>query len=604
MKKTSHIIALVMMTALLSAQEPDTDAVFKKIIREYTLNPDGSQDYHYFRRVRLVTHFSFNRLYGETFIVYNPQYQTLKINKAYTIDSKGQEVPVPENAFNEVLPRFASDAPAFNNLREMVVTHTGLEVGATIVLDYSIHTQPGYFPALMGNEVLCESSTVEDEEFVIRVPADRTLNYRVFNLRTSPDVTEEEGSKVYTFSFRDLLEQSHDPFQPAHDTHLPRLAFSTATLEDACSLLTGQEAFQYRCTESMKKAVAAIREQEKDDRIAAVKIRKLVVNDLNLHPVPPEYTGYTLRTPAEVWESNGGTSLEKCLLMTALLRDAGISAFPVILFPSALFDESMGCLPLASRYLVQVNPREREQLYLSPTELSDQSLVCTMRGEKAVLLDPDRQARIENPEIPGNGVKVTGTFGVAGDMSVKGRLHVEVSGVANPYLDLIADTTAVKRLFNGISSREVISVTLEQCNLTTSVFSCEIECSPPEISRAGFVFVPVPEYSKGSRSWHMDHLLPGRESPLQPPFNIWEEYDITWSLPQGYTAVVPGDETFAENDYGKVSVSVAFQDGKVRVMRLLAVSGDMVPAGDAGQFRELINTWNDSRYREIILVKE
>ena len=43
----------------------------------------------------------------------------------------GKKVKAPENAINEILPAFAAGAPAFNSLREMVITHTALERGAT-----------------------------------------------------------------------------------------------------------------------------------------------------------------------------------------------------------------------------------------------------------------------------------------------------------------------------------------------------------------------------------------------------------------------------------------------------------------------------------------
>ena len=52
----------------------------------------------------------------------------------------------------------------------MVVVHTGLELGATIYLDYSIITKPGYYPALDINERLQETSPVKECKVSISVP--------------------------------------------------------------------------------------------------------------------------------------------------------------------------------------------------------------------------------------------------------------------------------------------------------------------------------------------------------------------------------------------------------------------------------------------------
>jgi hypothetical protein len=122
------IISLIISSCQSNNLEQESDAIYKSIKKIYTLNADGSANYQYQHQLKYITHFSFNRLYGESFIVYNPDQQELKINKAETKMVDGKIVPSPENAFNEILPRFAAGAPPFNHLREMVVTHAVLEL--------------------------------------------------------------------------------------------------------------------------------------------------------------------------------------------------------------------------------------------------------------------------------------------------------------------------------------------------------------------------------------------------------------------------------------------------------------------------------------------
>ena len=120
----------------LTESQKKADAVFRRITKIYTLHPDGSVDYQYKHELDLHSYYAFNRLYGESFIVYNPKYQQLTVNKSVTETAEGKKIPSPENAYNEVLPQFASGAPPFHHLREMVVTHSGLELYSTIHLDY------------------------------------------------------------------------------------------------------------------------------------------------------------------------------------------------------------------------------------------------------------------------------------------------------------------------------------------------------------------------------------------------------------------------------------------------------------------------------------
>ena len=130
----SHFCYIIIVILLISCKQnitqndyPDADAVYLNMTKEYTLNPDGSMDYHYSHQLKLFSYYAFNSRYGETFIVYNPKFQSLKVNKSVTVKENGENIPAPANALNEVLPGFASNAPYYNCLREMVVSHTGLE---------------------------------------------------------------------------------------------------------------------------------------------------------------------------------------------------------------------------------------------------------------------------------------------------------------------------------------------------------------------------------------------------------------------------------------------------------------------------------------------
>lgn len=118
------------------------EARYESVEKYYSFDADDVCEFRCRTALRVNTLAAVNQLCGETFIVYNPQFQRVKINAAYTLSADGStRTDVPENAFNTVLPRCAEDAPAFDFLRELVVTHTALEPGAEIFLDYSIFTR-------------------------------------------------------------------------------------------------------------------------------------------------------------------------------------------------------------------------------------------------------------------------------------------------------------------------------------------------------------------------------------------------------------------------------------------------------------------------------
>jgi hypothetical protein len=66
------------------------DAYYNKITKEYTVYPDGAYDYREVKEITLNTHYAFHRLFGESFIIYNPDYQELQINECYTTMADGK----------------------------------------------------------------------------------------------------------------------------------------------------------------------------------------------------------------------------------------------------------------------------------------------------------------------------------------------------------------------------------------------------------------------------------------------------------------------------------------------------------------------------------
>lgn len=98
---TLLLLCLFALTLPVTARE----AEFKKIKESWTLQADGTQVYRQSKVLTLYTHTVMNRTYGESFITYDPRYQTLQIHESYTRQKDGNIIKTPANALVEVLPR-------------------------------------------------------------------------------------------------------------------------------------------------------------------------------------------------------------------------------------------------------------------------------------------------------------------------------------------------------------------------------------------------------------------------------------------------------------------------------------------------------------------
>ena len=72
MKNTYYYIVTLAMLILAFPVKAASEAEFGKLSKAYTLHADGSQEMRVQKELTLFTHAAMNRVYGESFIIYNP----------------------------------------------------------------------------------------------------------------------------------------------------------------------------------------------------------------------------------------------------------------------------------------------------------------------------------------------------------------------------------------------------------------------------------------------------------------------------------------------------------------------------------------------------
>lgn len=338
MKTLSIYIGIIgmLLLAVLPAKAA-SEAEFRKLSKTYTLRADGSQEVRVQKELTLFTHAAMNSLYGETFIVYNPDFQKLEIHESYTRQKDGNVIKTPANALVEVLPSAAANAPAYNRLKEMVVVHTGLELGATIVLDYSIVSKAGYLPEL---DVCCpvkELSPIKEYTFRLNVPAGKAVHYELLNASAKPAISQGSGMKTFTWTLKDVKPRPYaypsargamGQVQAVSSGMMPVFMASTwPRYDEALKSLKAQfqpgshsiiEAKVAELTRGIEGNPQAIRNAIADYMTGLYQLGRCGVS--------LQEAGYRLRPASEVIRSAYGTQAELVNLDVTLQQAAGLEA--------------------------------------------------------------------------------------------------------------------------------------------------------------------------------------------------------------------------------------------------------------------------------------
>lgn len=601
------IISLFIIFCLitgLAAQDENADALYLKQKKEFVLNTDGTMDYNYSHQLKLITYLSSDKQFGESFIVFNPTYQQLSIHKAQTTMVNGHKVKSPENAFNEVLPQFAPNAPAFNQLREMVVSHTGIEPGATIDFSYTIHSKRDFMPALMGNELLTSSAPVKELEIIVKIPLSQSITYQLFNSKANPVVMSDGVFKIYTWKFINIKALSHETFQSRDSRLLPRLVFMVG--KQTVEKITAQPAFALVVNDAMKLAVEKVKAKanEKDPLKIALGLQELVIGDLATIAVPPAVTGFRFRTPVEVWNSNYGTEPEKALLLSALIKLAGINNNLAVGSFAGLMEGQFTNPLLFSDYYVQLDFGKAGKVALSPVHFYDQDPLVSQPNRSLTLLIPGKGLKAESIDPQKNQIGLTAKLNIDANGKITGSCITAMNGIVQPYLRISKNVNTVPGLFTeGIGVQDIKDFVVKENKPLSLKVNYTVEKSDALHESSGLLYMALPQLLGDAGNWGLSELTSARTESLELPAEIEHDYNVAIMLPSIFALVSPEIKKNLKNGAGNVEISFKKEGQTVMIVRKLTLNNLVLKPEQVSDLKALMNIWLNKNYKQLILRK-
>ncbi|MBP5644407.1 MAG: DUF3857 domain-containing protein [Bacteroidales bacterium] len=259
----------------LSAQTTEPDAEYNLIRRTYKVNADGSMDIRIRKEIKLLRNRAITAYAdkGETFIEYNPAFESLTINESYTQRPDGTKVQTPQNAFINQLPSSCVDCGRYNGIREMAIVHTALEYNCIVVLDYTLHRNSGVLAERFNTSTDCPVKRYE--------------------------ITYPDGHKQV---LTDIPQTLNDPYMPAKQGY--DVEFQIGAIP------------QYTAESGIPEARKVVNGLKKEDAKASIAaIRDWVVDYVVLNPINPARVNYAITPAAQVFQQNCGTAIDKRALM-------------------------------------------------------------------------------------------------------------------------------------------------------------------------------------------------------------------------------------------------------------------------------------------------
>ncbi len=541
------LFILFLLPALGISASPE--ARFHLIKMEYKLNPDGSQEQRIRKELSVYTHPAMNDTYGETFVVYNPDYQTLTINESYTKQSDGTIIQNPENAFVKQLPSAAAKAPYYNRITEMAIVHTGLDLGSTIYLDYTLTTKPGYLPALDLYLPIAEASPIDRYEIHISVPTDKELSFRTFGSFPTCSQKESATTHEYFWTLRNLPETPTEPHAP-----LPYLLVASTYPNSATAAdYYGKQGIVCPTDNPLFREILASADTCTDTTAKIHAIASYTNTHVANCPLPFAQASYRIRPCADVLQSAYGTAAEKAMLLHTLLKSAGISSAIAMkgTWPSTS-QEAFPTLAAPMHFTLSIND-----------------------GKQIIRIDP-----LTGKEIPANN-DPTGTFSLI-------------------YPQTPLQTPAGNALYaskNKETYQKEITLVMDPNGKITSSTSEAIQADSIN-EHYRLLQLPVPQ-EQPSTALHFSNSK--RINPILLPRPIEESIQYEIQLPAGVKMLSKERHIHLNNKVGKLHISLEKTATGAKVVRTLSIPEVSIPTARYSDLYQLLRIWQDPALLKILI---
>lgn len=600
-------IAILISVKAYSQSFPgkNPDGIFENITQEYILNADGSIKYNYEHTLKILTPYGYNHAYGETFIVYNPDWQKLSVNKAVTTMADGKKVDSPKNAFNEVLPQFAPTASPYMNMREMVVTHTGLEKSSVVNLSYTIDTKAGYFPGLTAKVIAGDRTPIKNLIVKVKVPAGKELKYYLSNSSAKPVITKEGANDVYIWTFNNLPLAEIEDGQPILEEFVPVLFISTVNNAGIIKHIIPDNIKSYELSDAAKNIITELIKNKKDKIEQAFTIRNYVEKNVSQMTCDLSLLGYRTLTAQQVFDRNIGSQLDRAILLVAMLKAAGIQANPVMLANAYATKGDMFFLNQFNNVLVVCSgiTTTNVPLFLDPNNIQLGNMPNKFQGKSYFTIKENSQ--LENfPQFQSN----QNTFNVNGELEVtpEGKIVGSTKCVANGAFSCSQQKTKAISIFKRIMNSTFLDATVKEENVQikengVTELAATIASNGVMKKTAGIVKMQIPFAGGLVNDFSIPHSKAKRTTPVEYATNFTENYSWKIALSEGWRVSSYTKPRSSNNELGSVTSEIVVNGKNIIINRKFELKQPIVPATKYLFLLDLLEVWNDPAQQYIYI---
>jgi transglutaminase-like putative cysteine protease len=557
---------LTAAAAITPAAYPDCDSatVEQHSVRVYRADGTGEAQDETYEKVLTEKGRRANRTLALSFML---PYSTVQVVRLEVVKPGGAVEPVDVAANSK--EAIDESQVAMNiydpNSKVLQVNLPKLEIGDVVHSVTRTTTERAYIPGQFAEETVLEGSGfIRHLAYEVYAPADRPLQRVALRDEIPGTVryaaqTNAAGAVTHRWEAVNVPRMFDEPAMPPYEMVLQRLYVSTLPDWGAVSRWYWDLSRPHldATTPEMQQTVSNLIAGATTDLEKTKAIFYHVSKNIRYMGLTPEKDrpGFEPHDVHLTFDKKYGVCRDKAALLVAMLREAGLPAYPVLIsvgvkrdseVPDPGFNHAIVGVELGKGKYLLMDPTDENTRDLLPAYDCDQSyLICRPEGEQ-LLLSP-----VQPPEQNLMRVKTTGTLTAAGTLEARSELSFEGvndDAYRNAFVKMKPDD--VRRFFERDLKQVLPGAKLKSLKLTpenlldmTANLRAEIEFTAAGLTVAGEgkALVTLPWIGKelGVLNFILrDAGLEKRKYPMQTGATCGLEEQVTLKLDNGFDKVV------------------------------------------------------------------
>ena len=603
-------IAITLASVLAATPDYSKEAVvIQEFTRDISFADDGTCLTEQTTVLRIQSEASV-RQYGVLTFRYSRDNESVDILYVRVRKPDGTVVPTPTDNVQDVSSEITRVAPTYSDLREKQIPVKALGVGDT--LEYKVRfaqTKPNVPGQFWYTQDFLRGVVVLQETLRIRWPVAKYV--KVASPMVKPDVREEAGQKIYCWKTAQLEPTSAEKDKKEPESFQSSVSLTTFKSWEEIGRWYGKlQADQLAITPAMQSKAAELTKGLASNVEKQHAIYNYVSTKFRYISISFGIGRYQPHAAAAVFDNQYGDCKDKHTLFAALLKAAGIDAYPVLIGAGIKLDPGVPS-PAQFNHVITVIPNGKDYVWLDTTpEVAPYGLLQgTLRGEKALVIPSAGPAILmETPADPpfpsSDAIDVQATL--ASDGTLKAHFDMTARG----------DTELVLRaVFHQIASaqwQDIVQNMVHSLGFQGTVSNVDVD-NPENLEKP---FHCSYDYTRANYSdWSNHRVWPplfgiplpfseeGAEKPSEATFvNAPGEirYAATLHLPKDFSAELPTSTT-AHSGFATYTSRYSVKDGVLSASPQLLVGKSKVPLSDWDEYRKFAKQMSDDQNQWIQL---